>query len=78
MRKSKDATTKKKAQEREGGWGRPSIARFKNQGPAYRSFLGRVLRPGTATSWHLFQERSIFEISEGLKWIMFPTSPLHG
>lgn len=41
----------KKAEEREGGWGRPSIARFKNQGPAYRSFLGRVLRPGTATSW---------------------------
>lgn len=27
---------------------------------------------------HLFQERSIFEISEGLKWLMFPTSPLHG
>ena len=42
---------KKKAQEREGGWGRPSIPRFKKQGLAYRSFLGRVFRPGIATSW---------------------------
>jgi hypothetical protein len=33
-------------------------------------YLNRVLpRHG-----HIFQERSIFETSEGLKWLMFPTT----
>ena len=42
--------SRRKQKSAKASRGRPSIARFKNQGLAYRSFFGRVFSPGIATS----------------------------